>query len=219
MNIEETRLEFLWYSYFGISMEKSEEIFSKTPSELIEICAKRAYRDLNRTLRFTKVYKDKNDDDKDFCNKVCKFITDNITKLFNTGSFDNVHKELCSTLKINANDTGYFEKDFTYGHAQKWLNMTLKYMLLMGFWKEQFEKIKNELHVPVDRYIIKEYKEKIPKEQQSKYNESWSTWDDYDNVYMQFQKDLRYSIKGKTPIEWEGPAWIEIADELKGKNK
>lgn len=214
MKIEKATLEFLWYSYFGVSMQKAETM---NKNNLIEICAKRAYRDLNRTLRFTKDYKDKKDDDKDFCNKVCEFITENISKLFNAGSFDNEHKELCSTLKTNANDTGYFEKDFTYGHAQKWLNMTLKYMLLMGFWKEQFEKIKNELHVPVDSYIIKKFRKEFkPK---YKYNESWSTWEDYDNVYMQFQKELRCSIKGKAPIEWEGPAWIEIADELKGKNK
>lgn len=41
----------------------------------------------------------------------------------------------------------------------------------------------------------------------------WSKWNESD--YDEFQQDLRKEIKNKYPestsLEWEGPAWIEIA--------
>lgn len=43
---------------------------------------------------------------------------------------------------------------FYYGQAQKWLNMTLKYIWLLGIQEEQMGKLKNCLHVPVDSYIM-----------------------------------------------------------------
>ena len=48
--ITKETFEFLWFSYFGITVETAKGMDS---DELIKICAKRAYLDMCRTLRFT----------------------------------------------------------------------------------------------------------------------------------------------------------------------
>jgi hypothetical protein len=104
---------------------------------------------------------------------------------------------------------------FSYGQAQKWLNMTLKYMLIaqsgeldVGWEKSLNNKIVRSLHVPVDKYILdiaEKELEVLPPEG------AWSTWD-YEE-YETYQKDLRSEIKEKSPIEWEFTAWTDARDE------
>ena len=238
--ITKETFEFLWFSYFGITVETAKGMDS---DELIKICTKRAYLDMCRTLRFTE---DGDNNSKEengretfrddiICNVILKMIKDCIFKS-SESSFDGIHKTICEEIKTRANrkdDVKILKVDFTYGQAQKWLNMTIKYMYLMGFWKDKFEKIEKVLHVPVDSYIIQAVwktnvflplkNEKVNR--QSAYSDekvvSWSQWDD--TMYDDFQTSLKKYINDETPygtpLEWEAEAWIEVAERIKNKQK
>ena len=141
-------------------------------------------------------------------------------------AFDCEHKRICEEI-INT----YSEiSELTYGKAQKWLNMMLKYVLMTA---EDFA-LKNYLHIPVDSYIMQAVGsdnpklkyclklECVPKKDGTvgKYSEStskpWSKWN-YEE-YIAFQNCIRKAISESgysSPIEWENKAWIEIAEYRK----
>lgn len=137
--------------------------------------------------------------------------------------FTDWHRKKCDEIIGQMNEATYeteipenklMEKDFTYGQAQKWLNMTLKYLWLLDLLPKDFNS--ELLHVPIDSYIIEAAKAKkndfeYGLEIDNKLSEnSWSTWDNYDE-YLKYQIDIKNEIKDISPLEWEGKAWIEIA--------
>ena len=147
--------------------------------------------------------------------------------------------EIYKYVKIK--NTG--EDAFSYGNAQKWVNMTLKYLYVVGNvflatevnsnfvtnYAEKINEFSDKIHIPVDSYIIeaiwKGYnmekfdKNNLPEIKKLKdgsfgtYSSEkvrpWSQWDKKD--YLKFWEELS-SVK-QNPIEWEGPAWIEIAQK------
>ena len=171
-------------------------------------------------------------------------------------NFDGIHFDICnkivslarnykgktdslvlSVIKNNKNEK-IDQKSFYYGQAQKWLNMTLKYMYLLGFWDDDLKRFSKVLHVPIDNYIIeavwhegetennkiklknKIWLIKIPSPygdsvRKNKYNQeiiiSWSKWSE--DEYKDFQIKLRKHplLEGKSPLEWENDIWIKIA--------
>lgn len=171
--LKENTIDFLLYSYFGVSLN---DLSQKKECEIIEICAQKAYGDLCRTLEFanstTNVKgKEKADievDHRKFCNAMCGRIREEIEKLLDDpagkaspNGFDLWHKGVCQVIVKQADQSNALAdnpdgegKIFYCGQAQKWLNMTLKYMWLLGLWEDQFEALLPVLHVPVDRYII-----------------------------------------------------------------
>ena len=134
------------------------------------------------------------------------------------------------------------EVEFYYGQAQKWLNMTLKYMLVMGLWG--IEKYKDSLHVPIDNYIykaakkatnepiykndaenkdvvtglnVKQIKRNISKDNKENNEDvAWSRINQEE--YNNYQNEIRKSINNSqynSSIEWEFDAWIAQAKEEK----
>ncbi len=234
--------DFFVFSYFG----KTHEELDKDKIKAVEVCASRAYLDLNRTLVFNK---DVTDDKKStFRTEICKKIRENFCDLLNKQTdFETFHSKTCEAIINYAEESNLLEsvantnkKVFTYGHAQKWLNMTLKYMYILDFLSEN---VALKLHVPIDSYILKAISRKdgeytlgneniIPKfheddekatsfgpyrDNGNNRSQPWSKLNEED--YKQLQEDLRTSIKTKfceiSPIDWEGKAWIEIAKSTK----
>ena len=142
------------------------------------------------------------------------------------GQFSLWHKAKCEEIMGTMN-TAVFQDDslilksnsFTYGLAQKWVNMTLKYLWLLDRLPEGLTA--KSLHVPIDSFILKKMQEDVDEIRKDgdtyKYKgKSWSQLDDYD-VYLDIQAKIG-QIAGKTfPIEWEGPAWIEVAKKRSNK--
>lgn len=178
-------------------------------SDPIKAASDRAYRDMNRTITFED---NCNTDKRHFLRKsVTKFLKEKIpsldTSTFNSPSdYDNWHAKVCEKLiKIYKKQN----ISLTYGQAQKWLNMTIKYLYLLG--EYSFDNVFNYLHVPIDRYIIKIAKDRfnigIPAD-------AWSTWD-YDS-YINYQEALRKKIENNiAPLKWEFTAWLESARNIK----
>ncbi len=215
-NITSETLEFLWYSYFGVSVETAQKT---DKDEIMKICAEKAYLDMNRTLSF------ESDERNDFRPDICGLIIEEIkNSIFTTAEndFDDVHNAVCNKIIKVANEKSVLKNDLEYGQAQKWLNMTLKYMWLMGLWEEELSALKDVLHVPVDSYIIEAVweneKVSLPLnkgKRNSAYSydkvKPWSKWEE--DEYKEFQKSLRENLNNKSPIEWEGPVWIKIAEK------
>lgn len=257
-------VEFLMYSYFEIEPDELNYESDENKESIIIKCARRAYRDFSRTLRFNDKESEENDKKseekhKTFRDTICEEIKNQIKEsllIANKDDFDNRHKTVCEKIIERANqykvDNQLIlleterKKDskktlFWYGQAQKWLNMTMKYMWLLGLWEKEFEEIKDVLHVPVDDFIIEavwhegqaendkgqvcedtKWSIKLPlcddnkpNTRKNKYNSEnivrWSKWNC--DEYIAFQSTLRNSslLQGKSPIEWECSAWIEIA--------
>lgn len=238
-------IDFLCFYLLGVTQADIEK-----DKDLLLKCANRAYLDLNRTLKFKKVSKeDKKNYEKlrsqksTFRKKTSIIIRDNIADLLRETpeNYDKWHKKTCEEVIKKADEYDVLQEKLYHGQAQKWVNMTIKYMWVTEKWKNKLDKLMNVLHVPVDSYILqgvwedktlkledkkaildsvsnKKGKERLEKlrefNDQSVY--SWSKWD-YDQ-YKDFQMNLRKKLEGKQ-FAWEGKTWIKIAQERADKQK
>jgi len=100
--------------------------------------------------------------------------------------FDKYHEELCSNLIKEWNE-------LNVGFAQKWINMTLKYWLLLGNDRvPNINKNAEFFHIPIDSYVLtKMLEEDNPT--------PWTQIEDY-NEYMGYQKKQRDKNTGNYPI-------------------
>lgn len=124
-------------------------------------CAERAYFDYNRTLKFKE-----NADNSDFREGLYRATVKEVNKLISVDikeassfDFEGWHNSACySIMNDTAKNKSVFEENssFSYGQAQKQLNMTIKYMWMLGLWPVlNSEAITKKLHAVVDNYIIK----------------------------------------------------------------
>lgn len=230
-------LDFLLYSYFGFSSED----LGQTRKEK---CAYRAYLDLARTVKYTysstELEKAKAGTDahafvdirKKRIEDICSKLIESIESYPNhSGDFDAWHKSECTQI-IDQMNVPYNKKDFlkvgfTYGQAQKWVNMTLKYLWLLDMLPNGLSEA--ELHVPVDSFILEALKEtqqfntegnRITGSGESYYynGEAWSAISDPEN-YKKLQDGIRDIAKerGFFPIQWESSAWMNVAINRSGK--
>lgn len=155
--------------------------------------------------------------------------------------FDEWHNSVCGELKeIYKNFKREGIESFSYGNAQKLVNMTMKYLYVISKVfqgkcveiKELLvavEKARCFLHVPIDNKIIdaiwRETNINLPIKENvhpnrrknyiipSEYVVGWSKW--IDTQYLEIQKELRNFIleSDGIPIEWEEVHWIEAAKE------
>ena len=243
------REDFIWYTALGIS---KRDAFKKPDDETLKKCIERAYLDLNRTLRF--IYSDsdlkkmKAEDRqafekqkknwRDACIGVISTEISNILK-DKSSQFDSNHESICTALHARANQSDSPLRvdpkfEFTFGHAQKWANMTLKYMLIINIDSWKMDRLVPYLHVPIDKYILKsayedfseEFKELIKKGGKAE-NPDWFvcdknqgdkrlkwTWSQIPTYkcYKDFQIEMRKVLDGiKYPIIWENSAWLKAA--------
>lgn len=232
-------MDFLLYSYFGCERKELEQRGK-------EKCAYRAYLDLARTVKYayssTELEKAKSGSDayafavvqKDRIKFICSKLIESIEGYPNhSGGFATWHESKCAQIidQMNApygdGKKGFLKARFTYGQAQKWVNMTLKYLWLLDMLPNGLSEA--ELHVPVDSFILEALKEtqqfntegnKITGSGESYYynGEAWSAISDPKN-YKKLQDGIRDIAKkqGISPIQWEGPAWIEVAKKRSNK--
>ena len=131
-----------------------------------------------------------------------------------SSEYDKWHKDTCDELKrIYANQVVNSTGTLTYGQAQKWLNMTVKYLFYI-YSLYQFDEIDGDFfkhaHVPLDSimYSIIETELHIDKPKTS-----WSKTDDY-GEYLKYQNyirrailDFEYFDQPISPLEWEMLNW------------
>lgn len=137
----------------------------------------------------------------------------------NAENYDDWHKKLCEKLMSVYGKTDDGEDKLSFGQAQKWLNMTCKYLQVFAIIFKDigddeklqlipqfFMEAKNikKLHVPLDSYIMKEYKISS--------SVAWSKMDE-----KQYE-DCRGAIKDKS-LEDELNDWCKAADKYRVNDK
>ena len=242
MNTNDELRNFLVFSYFG----EEYDAMQKSKDELmIKMCVKRAYLDFCRTLTYKKNQEIKKQKE-NFETAIYNLIKDHIIHRLNSSiknlqnnfsfneyyDYDKWHENVCTSIAKTANNNyaNIFDSDkiFHYGQAQKWINMTMKYLVLLGYWNDtESHKLIEVLHVPVDSYTIESaikdlkvptYTDNTSSEDGSVNTQKpWSQWNQAD--YENFQKAIKNNVTAlnKTPFEWEGPAWITTAKKQKNK--
>lgn len=177
-------------------------------SDPFKAASNRAYLDMCRTIH-DEWFKNMEKGDKEVVkDAVTKLIADrirndlaNIANGVTQESFDKWHRVTCSGII----------KEFipchklSYGQAQKWLNMTCKYLCILGS-KEMNDNLLR-LHIPVDRIVYQIARENLG------VNPPDCVWSRLNYVdYIEYQRKLRIAIEHKEkisypPILWEFRFW------------
>lgn len=233
----ENSVEFLMFSYFGID-------FNDTFNTILESAIKVAYNDATMQGAYNALEK-QNAEEIDY-DKVAKRLKRAIENLLgNSLEYKGWHNTICTDLVEFYKDVKFKDKKlkvekpaFSYGNAQKWVNMTMKYLYILS---EIFLEYKNDcieykkikelykyFQVPVDSFIIESVwndknvalpiveKNLLKNGTRGAYSSEkvipWSKWDK--SSYEKFKNSLQIS---KSPLDWEHEAWIKISKARKNK--
>lgn len=114
--------------------------------------------------------------------------------------FDKWHEETCNKYCNGMNNSGS-AFNFTYGRAQKVLNMTFKYLYCTDAYKAKIEPIAPYLHMTLDGYTLRWYKNVVVDYLNNKCFENiksnaiseWSKINnnEHERSYINIQKDIR----------------------------
>lgn len=214
---------FFVRAYMGVSPEDLSNIDKPDALKRVVLkCGKKAYQDLKRTVPYIYPVSEQKKLEKtvwkEFCHLKKTFITD-VNEVIYKGIVDENGVLSCATIepfciidnicKLNVKYMRLFKegKHITVGIAQKWVNMTLKYLWILGVYDEKYE---DKLEIPIDKYILGEMRiicNLIP-------NVVWSEWDDI-KQYKAIQEEFRKICYGEkcTRIGWENLKWIASIEQ------
>ncbi len=220
MGLSGVRVNDLIFYEFGLT---ESELLTDS-DKVILACIKKAYRDMCRTITFTYAQdKIPHDKKEDYLKKKAEWkknVEDLIVKGLSGLSeykdqeyFDSWHKSLCNDI-IKLQDNKVLKEKLTVGQAQKWVNMSIKYLYLLG----RNVASPKVLHIPVDDFII--HAAAVSKESNigDKVDvkglgvkgddvKPWSKIRDYE-IYKKYQDTLRENYNPGNLVDWEEKAWM-----------
>ena len=122
--------------------------------------------------------------------------------------YDEWHEELCE--KIAGRYAKVCGNQFCIGQAQKWVNMTVKYLYLID--GGCVKSINPFAHVPLDNYVFTAAMEHLNLSSASAGLTPWSKIKDY-RVYLNYQKELKNAVEplNISPLQWELSYWLAEA--------
>lgn len=167
-------IEFLLFEYFGLTLEDGND-----QATIVHKAVELAYDDATNQGAFNALFNDK--EIKNGTRKMASVVEKSVKELYESGiAFDDWHKNLCEEIcnkygKICDNNAYPLANSFfSYGNAQKWVNMTIKNLyVISGAYlavgckdnKSFFESVasrSDEYHVPLDNIILGElYKQEL----------------------------------------------------------
>lgn len=131
-------------------------------------------------------------------------ITTMLSKtITNQPEFNEWHRNCCDKLKES-----FDRQTFTYGQAQKWINMSLKNLSMLD--PKRVKKHYEFFHIPIDNLIMKKTGKKT--------DDSWSRIDNYDK-YLEYQDNFRLNHKNGIPLDEEFEIWLSAKSEEEIKNE
>ena len=169
----------------------------------------RAYLDLCRTIKFAPSSNEEErvqarTDVADMIENKVKAIADaGITR---QDEYDEWHKAICEELVDRyAKVCG---DQFYTCQAQKWVNMTIKYLYLID--SDLVRLITDFAHVPLDNYVFAAARDHL-----GLFSDDltpWSKIKDY-SVYLNYQKELKKAVKplNTSPLQWGLSYWLAEA--------
>ena len=174
------------------------QFFFGPAGSYLERCIQRAYRDLNRTLHGIARHPNRSA----VRAAATKFLLDELERLRGSnlatvGEFDLWHEATCQAL-IAIYAEGMYST-FTVGHAQKWVNMILKYVFIFGEERVPgYSSLYPLAHIPLDNIILK----RLSAYGAPKPSVAWSRLRSYAE-YRAFQNWVRHAFRGSVPIAVE----------------
>lgn len=214
---EKLRLASLTAFYFGTRVAADP-----TSPEAITSVSKRAYRDLSRTLHGIGTHPDKSTLLEATHASLHALVTD-LEKVATREEFDALHDAWCEHRIRFFNEHPHPAREaftFTYGQAQKWINMTLKYLAVLGH--PTVAGVYPYLHVPIDSIIYAEAAHPsagitVPRPPGGR---AWSRINR--DEYCEYQQQLRAAIATHSdgslaPLDWEAQAWVTRASSTPGE--
>lgn len=134
------------------------------------------------------------------------------------------HEQLCRELVEEIYHGVAYQAEtrrFTYGIAQKWVNMTVKYLWLLAdllprdseFVQQYGASLKayeTVFHVPLDRYMLNAVKKELHIDHRRYGFDTWSSIGDYPG-YQRYQQEILKALGTQIPAEWENRMWIRYA--------
>ncbi len=179
-----TRESFLIRAYFG------------PDPEFLRSCSSRAYRDFNRTLHGIPAGA-REDGEKLLLDRLKKIkVTANPTQPV----FNRWHCTTCKELSKAFGQHGF--PRLTVGQAQKWINMTLKYVYVIGEDRiPGYEHLYKFCHAPLDRILI----DALSGKGFEPLGCAWSRLDDY-GEYLERQRWIRATFE-KPPLDVDFELW------------
>lgn len=190
-NIVRNAVEFLLFNYFGLDREDGNDL-----DEILDSAIERAYIDATNQGAFNALFTNNDFPDREAVDELkarvrgmSEIVKEAVKTLYFSNKridFDEWHRELCTallarygeicdelnspTFRVSPEAYGFF----SYGNAQKWVNMTIKNLyvisgayLAMGgaenktFFNAVAERA-NEYHIPLDNVILGAvYKQKL----------------------------------------------------------
>jgi hypothetical protein len=171
----------------------------------LSLCRRRAYGDFKRTLRgianrdvLPRAEEAKERADEALSQRLAA-IRD--MEAPTQEQFDKWHRSACDKLAAIYRECGY--DSFCVGHAQKWLNMTFKYIYVMGEARVPgFRHVYDLCHVPLDNILMDAFRqydfEPLPC--------AWSRLNDYD-LYLDRQRWVRNHFP-LAPLDVEFNLWM-----------
>lgn len=186
--------QFFIASIFGLDKDGAADASLAT-----EHAIRCAYRDMCRTIR----YGDMSTDDIDnLYASGSRVIHDDLDMMMLTNSqneFNQAHKQTCESLINEFASRGVI---LYYGQAQKWVNMTFKYLHILKLDEYNLVPSFPYLHIPLDSIVL----EKATK--QLKLDIKDLTWSRYDyQTYIAIQNEIREALNGQNPLIWEFESW------------
>ncbi len=198
------------------------------PKRNFDDAVRMAYADMaRRTLHYVDDVKDsKKEELKKMAVSVFAEHLQTLEDEIKKDNFEGWHKELCEKIRSIYNKDGDVLKgELSYGQAQKWVNMFLKYLYVFDISIADSENKKSVLeaisdsvgnkniteyfHCVIDNKMLDVAKEKLELPKPTK---AWSNWNKED--YKTYQKELREKLqtKNETPFYWELKNWSSIDD-------
>lgn len=187
--------------YFGTKVATADV----TSEQAIIGTSRRAYADLQRTLRGIDTHPDRDILKQKTHESITTFV-DDLASIDSQEEFDRAHKQWCENTvaefeqRVHPTRPGF---KFHYGQAQKWLNMTLKYLAVLDH--PDAQRVYPYLHVPLDLYVYNE-----ASREGIKRLTAWSTLGP--EKYIAYQESLREMVKAKgkysCPLDWEADVWV-----------
>jgi hypothetical protein len=176
-------------------------------------CVGRAYRDFSRTAKGITKGTNGADRKRSAHGLVESLLKKAIVTKWTVATFDEWHRFSCAGICQHYARNGYPE--FHIGQAQKWLNMSIKYVLSLAaadlFVALPGDSLRRVAHVPLDDFILTAT---------SAYDDTslrcpWSQIDDY-AIYMNLQEWIRAKYPGSVPLDVEFHLYNEESARRRG---
>lgn len=183
---QQEKTDFFIRVYFGTTNN----------NELIDEAIMRAYRDWNRTAHgLGQINSAAGRNQGKECIEIAVQEVRNTE--FSRLTFDKWHEQKCTELKQKYIEA--LDYEISFGQAQKWLNMTLKYLFAIGDNKiNGIETNYSHFHIPIDNII----QDKLQHYGIAPLTIRWSRIDQYE-TYMEYQNRVRERFLNEIPCDVE----------------